>query len=214
MKKNAYFVTGIDTEIGKTVTSAVIVQALRADYWKPVQAGDLHLTDSHKIEKLTDCPCIHPEAFRLNTPMSPHAAAEIDKVQIELNDFTIPQTDNDLIIEGAGGLYVPLNERDCMIDLIEKSEVPVILTVKNYLGSINHTLLSIKALQQRNIAILGLVYSGEEVESTERIIQKMTGVPTLDRIEMMPEVNAAAIEKAAESMRRAIFNATAIPYAK
>ena len=201
MKKHTLFVTGIDTEIGKTITSSILVQALNADYWKPVQAGDLDDTDSHKVERYTSAVKIHPEGFRLNTPMSPHAAAAIDGVEISLDDFKIPETDNHLIIEGAGGLYVPLNGKDCVIDLIAKLQIPVVLVSKNYLGSINHTLLSINALKNRNIPIFGLIFNGKSTPTTEEVIERMTGVRILGRVEEMKEINQAEIAKAAKKFR-------------
>ncbi len=201
MKKHTLFVTGIGTEVGKTIISSVLVQALKSDYWKPVQAGDLDDTDSHKIERYAEVAKIHPEGFRLNTPMSPHAAAAIDGVEISLDDFHIPETDNHLIIEGAGGLYVPLNDKDCVIDLLAKMQVPVILVSRNYLGSINHTLLSINALKNRNVPIFGVVFNGESTPTTEQVIERMTGVKVLGRVEEMKEINRSEIAKAAKKFR-------------
>lgn len=201
MKKHTLFVTGIGTEVGKTIISSVLVQALKADYWKPVQAGDLDDTDSHKIERYADAAKIHPEGFRLNTPMSPHAAAAIDGVKIGLDDFIIPETENHLIIEGAGGLYVPLNDKDCVIDLLAKMQIPVVLVSRNYLGSINHTLLSINALKNNNVPIYGVIFNGESTPTTEEVIGRMTGVKVLGRVGEMPEINRSEIAKAAENFR-------------
>ena len=144
------FVTGIGTEVGKTVISAILTEALEADYWKPVQAGDLDYSDTHKVKDLVSNSksVFHCETHALNHPMSPHAAAERDGVEISLNDFQIPKTDNHLVIEGAGGLMVPLNRKDCIIDLIENFGVEAVLVSRNYLGSINHTLLSVEALSK------------------------------------------------------------------
>ena len=125
----------------------------------------------------------HSEQFRLHTPMSPHAAAHIDGVQIQLSDFVLPETENKLIVEGAGGLLVPLNEQDTILDLMEQLQLPVILVARHYLGSINHTLLSVSALQQRNIPIKGIIFNGNKHETTEAIIEKMGNVPILGRIE-------------------------------
>ena len=140
------FVTGIGTEVGKTVIAAILTEKLKADYWKPVQAGDLDDSDTMKVRALVSnsVSVFHEEGFRLNHPMSPHAAAERDGVEIGLEDFEMPQTENHLVIEGAGGLMVPLNDQDCVIDLIEGSGTEVVLVSRNYLGSINHTLLSIE----------------------------------------------------------------------
>ncbi len=144
------FVTGISTEVGKTIASAIITEALHADYWKPVQAGDLDNTDSHKVASLISNTktVIHPSSYQLNTPMSPHAAAEIDGISIDRFHINEPETDNHLVIEGAGGLLVPLNEEDTMFDIIMPG-YKVIVVSRHYLGSINHSLLTIGWLQQK-----------------------------------------------------------------
>jgi|TARA_B110000467_G_C18102855_1_gene358157 dethiobiotin synthetase len=178
------FVTGIGTDVGKTIVSAILTEALQADYWKPVQAGDLDHSDTHKAQALisNSQSLFHPEQFRLNHPMSPHAAAERDGINIQLSDFQTPQTDKHLIIEGAGGLMVPLNNTDCLIDLIPQTGAEVVLVSRTYLGSINHTLLSIETLQQRNIPIKGIIFNGAENKGTESVILSMTGINYLGRI--------------------------------
>lgn len=197
--KKTFFVTGIDTEIGKTVVSAILTKALEADYWKPVQSGDLDNSDSHKIQRWTGAKT-HLETYRLNTPMSPHASAEIDGVEIDLKAFSLPETDKNLIVEGAGGLYVPLNDRDCIIDLIAGLNIPVILVSKNYLGSINHTMLSINTLKSRGIELAGIIFNGKPTPTTESIIEKMTGVKVIARIPELGEVNAETIAQAASEI--------------
>ena len=176
MKK--YFVTGIGTEVGKTIASAIITQALKADYWKPVQAGELNHSDRMKVEALidNDRTKFHPEAYKLSQPISPHAAAERAGVEIDISSFKIPQTNNHLVIEGAGGLLVPLNNKNTILNLIESLKCEVILVSRHYLGSINHTLMSIEALQQKNIPIKGILFNGKENKDTESIITKMSGV--------------------------------------
>lgn len=164
------FITGIGTEIGKTVCSAILVEHFKTDYWKPVQSGDLHYTDSNKIEKWTDNTYCHPETYRLQLAASPHQSAKAENIQISLDDFHLPDTQNSLIIEGAGGLMVPLSDDIFMIDLIEQLKLPAALVVRNYLGCINHTLLSIMALEQRNIKLEYLILNGEFPEDTERVI--------------------------------------------
>ncbi len=198
----AYFVSGISTEIGKTVVSAILVEAFQADYWKPVQSGDLHFSDTMKVEKwISNTKTVfHPEQFCLKTPMSPHASAEIDNITIQLSDFHLPKTSNTLIIEGAGGLLVPLNDKDCIIDLIQHLQVEVIVVSQHYLGSINHTLLSIEALKARNIPIKGIVFNGDEHPSTEAIIQKMADVPILFRLNQLEEISAQQIQKFVKSI--------------
>ena len=172
-EKDHYFVTGIDTGIGKTIVSAVLVEKLKADYWKPVQSGDLDNSDSISIEHLISNTSskIHPEAYRLNQPFSPHKSAAIDGITIDPENLVPPKTDNTLIIEGAGGLMVPLNSRFLIIDLIKKLNIPVILVSQNYLGSINHTLLSIQVLKQFGIPIKGIIFNGvKDIYSKEFIL--------------------------------------------
>lgn len=181
------FITGIGTDVGKTITSAIITEALEADYWKPVQAGDLHFSDSHKIESLlsNSKTKIHPNSYALQTPASPHFAAAIDGISININSIKEPKTKNHLVIEGAGGIFVPLNETDTVLDLIQP-DYKVIVVSRHYLGSINHTLLTIEALQNRKISIAGIIFSGDENEATESIILSKTGVTFLGRIDNEP----------------------------
>jgi dethiobiotin synthetase len=198
-----FFVTGIGTEIGKTVVSSILTEYLQADYWKPVQSGDLHLTDTMKVQALVSNTksYFHPERHRLNAPLSPHAAAALDGVQIQLSDFTLPQSSNHLIVEGAGGLMVPLNDQDLMIDLIKQLGIPVILVSRNYLGSINHTVLSIEALQRREIPIAGIVINGEPNPATESIIESMSALPILFRVGHFAEISKEEIQRFTQSLK-------------
>ena len=200
------FVTGIGTEVGKTVVSAILTEALQADYWKPVQAGDLDYSDTHKVKDMVSNSksVFHDESFALNHPMSPHAAAERDGVEISLEEFKIPKTENHMIIEGAGGLMVPLNRKDCIIDLIEDLGVEVVLVSRNYLGSINHTLLSVEALVSRGISIKGVIFNDEENIDTESVILKMTGLKCLGRIEMEEDLTQEVISKYASKFREVL----------
>jgi dethiobiotin synthetase len=179
------FVTGIGTEIGKTFCSAVITEALQADYWKPVQAGELDQLDSSFVKQAISNKqtIIHPEQFLLTEPMSPHAAANIDGITLGVQDFKVPETKNTLVIEGAGGLMVPINNDGQMIaDLIPTVSSEVILIVKHYLGSINHTLLSIELLKSRGINCIGLIFNGDTNTASEEIILSSTGIKCLGRI--------------------------------
>src|SRR6478735_1255231 len=178
------FITGISTDVGKTIASAIIVEALEADYWKPVQAGDLDNSDSHKVKSYVSNAKsnFHPNAYALNTPASPHLAAEIDGITIDLAQIKEPKTQNHLVVEGAGGIFVPLNDTECVIDLIQP-DYKVIVVSRHYLGSINHTLLTVEALHNRKIAIGGIIFSGDENKSTESIILNKTGLKCLGRIE-------------------------------
>ncbi len=195
------FVTGISTEVGKTVVSSILTEYLQADYWKPIQSGDLHFSDTMKVQSLVSNSksVFHPERYRLQSPLSPHASAEIDGIQISLNDFELPQTENNLIVEGAGGLFVPLNEKDTVIDLIERLKLPVVLVSRNYLGSINHTMLSIEALKVRGIKIEGIVFNGETTPATERFIEENSHIPVLFRLNELTELTKSTIKSTAEA---------------
>lgn len=207
---NQYFVTGIGTEIGKTILSAILTEALQADYWKPIQSGDLDNSDSLKIQRWVSNPHtrIHPERFRLNTPLSPHASAAIDGVEIKVQDFQLPDTTRPLIVEGAGGLMVPLNHRETMLDLIQHLNLPVILVSRHYLGSINHTLLSLEVLRSRGIELAGLLYNGAENVASEKAIEALSGVKVLGRVGEMGEISPEAIVQQADAMRGRFVNPT------
>jgi len=182
-----FFITGISTEVGKSIASAIITQAVEADYWKPVQAGDLDNSDTQKVESLVSNTKVtfHANSYALNTPMSPHAAAAIDGIHIDLKNIKRPVTNRDLVIEGAGGLLVPLNDKDTILDLIHKDD-HVILVSRHYLGSINHTLMSIEILRGRGINNIKIIFSGEQHSSTEDAIIKHGKVEVLGRIEQEP----------------------------
>lgn len=201
MKK--YFVTGIGTDIGKTVVAAILTEALAADYWKPVQAGNLEYTDTDTVRNLISNPqsVFHPEAYRLQLPASPHQAAAAEHIFIDPANLNIPPTARNLIIEGAGGLMVPLNDSFLMIDLIAQSNCDVILVSKNYLGSINHTLLSIEVLQRRNIPLAGIVFNGEPNPASEDYILKYTGLPKLPGILPETEMNREVIRRYAAQFK-------------
>ncbi|MFN0202629.1 MAG: dethiobiotin synthase [Bacteroidia bacterium] len=199
MKK--YFVTGIGTDVGKTVASAILVEALGADYWKPTQSGDLNQTDTMEVKNLVSNPhcSFYPETYRLTKPLSPHAAAWHDGVQINLDNIIPPKHNRPLIIEGAGGLMVPLNNDYLIIDLIEKLNAEVILVSQNYLGSINHTLLSVEALLKRKIPVKGIIFNGKPVDTTENFIREYTGLAVLFRIDNEQSINKQTILKYASN---------------
>ncbi|MES2110627.1 MAG: dethiobiotin synthase [Bacteroidota bacterium] len=195
MHNKAIFVTGIGTGIGKTLVSAALVEKLKADYWKPVQSGDLETSDTKTVKNLisNNISVFHPETYGLTQPFSPHKSAAIDKITIDENKFLLPKTDNTLIVEGAGGLMVPLNDRFLIIDLIKHLQTPVILVTQNYLGSINHTLLSVDALKQRGILIKGIIFNGiKDIYSKEYILD-YTGLKLLGHIPEYPAVDKKAV---------------------
>ncbi|MDI5948316.1 dethiobiotin synthase [Flavobacterium yafengii] len=201
------FITGIGTDVGKTIASAIITEALQADYWKPIQAGDLENSDSHKIKCFlsNEKTVIHPNSYALNTPASPHLAAELDGIVIDLKKIIEPKTENHLVVEGAGGVFVPLNSNDCVIDLIQ-SDYKVIVVSRHYLGSINHTLLTIEALQNRKIAIAGIVFSGDENKASEEIILNKTGIKCIGRIEQEPYFDKNVIKEYADLFREQLLS--------
>jgi len=188
------FVTGIGTDVGKTIVSAVITEALQADYWKPVQAGFADGTDTELVKSLVTNKksVVHPEAYKLKMPASPHAAAAAEGITIHIKDIKIPITNNTLVIEGAGGLMVPLNEKELVINLIEYLQASAIIVIRHYLGSINHSLLTLQALKQRNIPVLGIVVSGASNEQSEKAILSFSNYKIIGRIgeekELTPEV--------------------------
>jgi dethiobiotin synthetase len=196
------FITGISTDVGKTIASAIITEALEADYWKPIQAGDLNDSDSHKIQRYisNDKSVIHKNSYKLNTPASPHLAAELDGITIDLKNITEPKTKNHLVIEGAGGLFVPLNETDFVIDLIQP-DYKVIVVSRHYLGSINHTLLTIEALKNRGINIAGIIFNGNENLPTESIILNAAQLKCIGRIEEEPYFDQNVISEYASLFR-------------
>lgn len=181
-----YFITGISTEVGKTVASAIVVEALQSDYWKPVQAGELDNCDTKKVKELisNSTSVFYENSYALKTPMSPHAAAKIDGITIDLKQIIAPKTKNNLVIEGAGGLLVPLNNSETILDII-KPNYKVIVVSRHYLGSINHTLLTVKLLQEKGFDV-SIIFSGDEHKTTEEIIRKMTNVSIIGRIDEEP----------------------------
>jgi dethiobiotin synthetase len=181
------FVTAIDTDSGKTLSSAILCEALEADYWKPIQAGlprdldtVLELVSNSKSK-------FYNETYLLKTPASPHAAAKLESIEIKISDFQVPVTSRNLVIEGAGGCLVPINEKDFVIDLIPVFRASVILVADLYLGSINHTLLTLEALQKRNLDVRGIIFNGEGNYESEQIILRHSQLKCL--LKIRPEEN-------------------------
>jgi dethiobiotin synthetase len=195
-------IVGIHTGIGKTLCSAIICEATGHDYWKPVQAGSLEDSDSIFVKKNITNPAvkIHPETYRLQTAASPHIAAEIDGLEIKKENIILPRSNNKIVVETAGGLMSPFSKTFFNIDLPIHLNLPVILVSNNYLGSINHTLLSVEALQKRNIKIKGIVFSGKKVESTRSFILEYTQLPLLFSIPYFEKINAETIQTFAKTI--------------
>jgi dethiobiotin synthetase len=195
MPNKPLFVTGIGTGIGKTIVSAVLVEKLKADYWKPVQSGDLDDSDTGKVESLVSnsVSYFHQEAYRLSQPFSPHKSAALDGIVIDPKKINAPLTSNWLIIEGAGGLMAPLNNNFLMIDLIRHLGAEVILVSQNYLGSINHTLLSVYVLKKEEIPVKGIIFNGVKDIYTKDFILEYTGLESLGHIPQLTTIDKDAI---------------------
>ena len=197
-----FTITGIGTDVGKTVVSSIVAEALKATYWKPVQAGDLDKSDSIKVESYTSNVKVLEEAYRLSEPMSPHAAAEIDGMTISLAKLKLPQVDSSFIVEGAGGLMVPLdNDGLTFADAIVSWGLPTIIVSRHYLGSINHSLLTAEVLKSKGIKIAGFVFVGDENKATESIILKHTGIRMIGRIPISEKLDKNFIASQAEKIR-------------
>jgi len=195
MPTKLIFITGIGTGIGKTIVSAVLVEKLKADYWKPIQSGDLDSSDTLAVQSLvTNTKSVfHPEAYRLTQPFSPHKSAAIDGITIDPEKIVAPVTDNILVIEGAGGLMVPLNDDFLMIDLIRQLGAEVILVSQNYLGSINHTLLSVYTLKKEDIPVKGIIFNGIKDDSSETYIRNYSKLEILGYIPQFEAVDNKTI---------------------
>lgn len=182
--------TGIHTDIGKTVCAAVLARALQCDYWKPIQAGSLDHTDSDTVRRLSDTTRIHPEAYRLQWAASPHTAARAEQVTIALTDLNAPATQQPLLIETAGGVCSPINDQDVVADLLAHYHWPTVLVTQHYLGSISHTVSAIDALKARGIRILGLIVNGDAHAESEQFITQYSHLPILAHITRMDELSA------------------------
>lgn len=193
------FITGTDTGVGKTVTAAVLMAGLGGIYWKPVQSGLEEITDTEWVRKKTGLPesHFHPETYRLGLPLSPHASAAHDGIRIDLDAFQIPETaeSGPLIIEGAGGIMVPLNEREFMVDLMEKTGAQILLVSPTTLGTINHTLLSLDQLRRRGLDVMGVVMNGEKNKSNREAVEHYGKVRVLAEIEPLPVIDPAGLKR-------------------
>ncbi len=205
MSKNI-FITGIGTDVGKTIVSAIVTEALQADYWKPIQSGSIEVTDSETIKKLisNSKTIFHPESYLLKEPQSPHFAAELENKTIEFVKINRPKTENTLIIEGAGGLLVPLNDENTIADLIFSDDF-VLVVSKHYLGSINHTLLTINELKKRSCHKIGIIFVGESKPSTEIVIEKTCNVPIIARVEILNEITKESIKIQSELLKNKLL---------
>ena len=194
-----FFVTGTDTDVGKTVVSAWLLAHLDACYWKPVQAGTEPETDTQTVRRLAEVPedRILPEVYVLKEPLAPHEAARREGISIDMAKLIGPQDDRLLIVEGAGGLLVPLNEQDYVIDLIEDLNLPVILVARSTLGTINHTLLSLEALRRRGLVVAGVVINGPESPHNRAAIERYGKTQVIAEIPRLHTVTRSALRQIA-----------------
>lgn len=193
-----FVVTGIGTDIGKTVVSAVLCEALHADYWKPVQSGELDRLDADFVRMHTSATQILPTEIRLSQPLSPHEAARIDGVELKKEDFRLPAFRTTTIVEGAGGLMVPVNDQGLTyLDIFSEWRLPLFFVTKHYLGSINHTLLSLYALRARGLEVESLIVNGERNDASERVYKSHFPEIGMTRIPEMEILSPAAIAESA-----------------
>lgn len=198
---SGYFVTGTDTNVGKTIVSAYLMRALDGDYWKPVQSGLEGETDTEAVRRLTGLPPerFHPPAYELRAPLSPHESARREGVTISLDRFKLPKTARPLIVEGAGGVLVPLNGDALMVDLMRRLNLPVILVARTALGTINHTLVSLEALRARSVAIVGVITNGEPNAANRMAIETYGRVRVLCELPVLSPLDAQSIAAFAAS---------------
>lgn len=196
--RNGYFITGTDTGVGKTLVSAILTYVLRGCYWKPIQSGAKdELPDLERVKQLTQLASAHfyPSRYVLQAPLSPDQAAALEQIHIDLDECVLPMTEKPLLVEGAGGIYVPLNEQQVMLDLIKKLALPVIIVARGTLGTINHTLLTIEGLRQHHIPIHGVVFNGQLNPANQKAIEKWGKVRTLFHIPVFDTIDAPLIQR-------------------
>lgn len=203
-----YFITGIGTGVGKTFVSAVLTEALNADYWKPVQCGTADGTDREKVESLmsNSTSVMHKESYCLQEPASPHLAAGLENIKIKMDGFLIPEAGEHLIIEGAGGLMVPLNDDAFVIDLAREFEAEVILVIRNYLGCINHSLLSIDYLVKNDFPVKGIILIGNFDKAVRSVIVNYSELPVLAEMPELSEISKEAVLNQASKINAGLFN--------
>ncbi len=204
MSDHRYFVSAIGTDSGKTLISTMLVEGLEADYWKPVQSGEPRDTETVQSLVSNKNSSFLKERWLLHTPASPHASARIDGVHIDLADFHLPELSRPLIVEGAGGLMVPLNDDDLMIDLIEQLRLPLILVSNTYLGSINHTLLSVEVLLKRDIDVTGIIFNGPANSETENVILHQTGLSCILKVPQFNTVTKEVVRQYGQLLKKSL----------
>jgi dethiobiotin synthetase len=187
-----FFVTGTDTSVGKTFVSAILMLGLKAKYWKPIQTGTKDGTDTEWLQLVTGLPQeqFYPERYRMAEPLSPHAAAQIEGIEIELSQLSLPGPKTaPLIVEGAGGVLVPVNDRDFMLDVMKTLALPVVLVARSGLGTINHTLLTLERLRASGLEIVGVVMNGKANPSNRKALEQYGKIEVIAEIQPIPMVS-------------------------
>jgi dethiobiotin synthetase len=203
---SGFFVTGIGTGIGKTTISAMLVEALKADYWKPIQCGSMDFTDTAFIREFTlNRGTIHTEEYLLAAPKAPYMAAKDENRAVDFQHIKLPKSSNPIIVEGAGGILVPVTEHHTIKDLAVKLALPVILVSMNYLGSINHTLLTVEYLRQQKLEIAGIVFNGDPNPETENYILNQTRLRLLAKIPKADLISKGFIIQQSEQFRKTVL---------
>jgi dethiobiotin synthetase len=187
------FVTGTDTGVGKTLVSAWLAHNWGADYWKPVQTGSGEGTDAEAVARLAPGVVIHPSPVMLAAPLSPHEAARRERVRIDLSALVPPATGRPLVVEGAGGVMVPINEVALMVDLMARLGLPVVVVARTALGTINHTLMTLDVLRRRQVPLLGVVMNGQKSPGNRQAIEHFGGVPVLAELQPLLAVTASVM---------------------
>lgn len=205
-----FFITGTDTNVGKTLTAAIITQLINGYYWKPIQSGiQDDIRDSEQVAKLIGLAKekIIPSNYELGPSLSPHHAAEIEGIHIDIAKINKPSLEDNLVVEGAGGVFVPVNNKDSMLDIMVKLALPVIVVTRGTLGTINHTLLTLQALRQRNLSIYGIVFNGELNPANQKTIEQWGKVKTLFHIPNFPTLNKLTLNQWLEKQNlRTVFS--------
>ena len=180
----SFFLTGTDTEVGKTVICAWLMVHYKCHYWKPIQSG-MDSPDTKTIQKITgfDNSFFFPPVYELQQPLSPHESAKRDGIKVELANFLLPRKEMKVIVEGAGGILVPINERYFIVDIIKKLKLPILLVARSGLGTINHTLLTVSELKKRNLPLLGIILNGKRNQSNKEAVEKYSGVSVVSELE-------------------------------
>lgn len=208
MIKENFFITGTDTDVGKTVFSAILVEALYADYWKPIQCGSLEDSDTMNVKKLVSNSKshFHKEGLCLKAPRSPHFAAELEAKTIDLKSFSLPLTECPIVVEGAGGVLVPINDENYVIDLAKDLNLKTILVTKSYLGSYNHTLCAIEALESRGLPIWGIIFNGESEEGFEDFICRKAKTNRKFNLKLEKNIHPEIITKYSKEFKSRFLN--------